>query len=141
LGPTPEVYREIIPAPGKYSAQLRVLVVEDETLIRWALVETLALSGHATIEAADKASALRQVSQNPDIILLDFRLPDSDDLELLSMLKARAPDSAVVMMTAHFTPALIQGAIRCGVHRILQKPFEMQELPAIIDCANRSRPV
>jgi DNA-binding NtrC family response regulator len=137
----PENGGEIIPAVGKYSAQLRVLVVEDEALIRWALVETLAAAGHATIEAADKRSALQQLSHNPDVILLDFRLPDSDDLELLSMLKARAPESAVVMMTAHFTPALTLSAIRRGAQRILHKPFEMHELPAIIDGANRSRPV
>ena len=67
---------------------LRVLVVEDELLIRWSIAETLAHSGHVVIEAEDGATAVRTLrdSVEPvDAIVLDYRLPDSNDLALLAM--------------------------------------------------------
>ena len=65
---------------AKYSASLHVLIVDDEPLIRWSLAQTLAEADHVTIEAADGAAAIRAVSQSVDVMLLDYRLPDSNDL-------------------------------------------------------------
>ena len=67
---------------GKNSPRLRVLVVDDEPLIRWSLGETLEQSGHAVVEAGDAESAFRAVSAGGpfDVVLLDYRLPDSNDL-------------------------------------------------------------
>ena len=58
----------ICPQMAEYSASLRVLIVDDEPLIRWSLAETLAQAGHVTIEAADGAAAIRAVSQSVDVI-------------------------------------------------------------------------
>ena len=56
---------------------LRVLVVDDEPLIRWSIAETLGAAGHQVTEAQDAASALRALADAPstDLVLLDFRLP------------------------------------------------------------------
>jgi DNA-binding response OmpR family regulator len=114
---------------------LRVLVVEDEFLIRWSINETLTQSGHMVVEAPDGASAVRTLTDavDPiDLVLLDYRLPDSNDLTLLATIRRLAPHSPVIMMTAFGTPEVIKGALDLGVSQVLNKPFEMHDLPALV---------
>ena len=104
---------------------LRVLIVEDETLIRWALAESLTAAGHAVLEAPDAATALRIVDEAPepmDAVVLDLRLPDSSDLSLLAAIRRRTPSSAVVMMTAHGTPEDAAGARALGAFTSWRNP-------------------
>jgi two-component system response regulator PilR (NtrC family) len=108
---------------------LQVLVVEDEALIRWALNETLTRAGHQVLEAGDAASALRLLRELPaaiDVVLLDFRLPDSSDLGLLSRIRQVSPASAVVMMTAYSTPEISNEARRLGAFDVMAKPFDVE---------------
>ena len=133
--PVPGALARNIPHSVKNSPQLRVLVVDDEPLIRWSLLETLEQSGHAVIEAGDRASALRSVGAalDPfDVVLLDYRLPDSNDLELLATIRRLAPASAVIMMTAFGTPEVTVGALQLGAFRVIAKPFEVDEMAALV---------
>jgi two-component system response regulator AtoC len=116
------------------SPTLRVLVVDDEPLIRWSLCETLEQSGHAVVEAGDAESALRALAagQPFDVVLLDYRLPDSNDLNLLATIRRRAPASAVIMMTAFGTPEVLTGALQLGAYRVMSKPFEVHDVPALV---------
>jgi DNA-binding NtrC family response regulator len=108
---------------------LRVLVVEDEILIRWSIAETLTNAGCLVSEAGDAATALRAATeQDFDAIVLDYRLPDSNDLKLLEALRDRQPGSAVVMMSAHGTPEIVRQAQALGVRHFFDKPFEMEAL-------------
>jgi len=119
----------------KKSPSLRVLIVDDEPLIRWCLAETLEESGHAVVEAGDGESAVRSVSADGeafDVVLLDYRLPDSNDLNLLSRIRTLAPQSAVIMMTAFGTPEVTRGAIALGAYRVVPKPFEVHEMAALV---------
>lgn len=113
---------------------LRVLVVDDEPLIRWSIAATLGAAGHRVTEAEDAASALRAMASapDPDLVLLDFRLPDSNDLGLLARIRQMSPGSTVVMMTAFGTADVTAGAMNLGAARILNKPFDMQELDEIV---------
>ena len=123
------------------SPRLRVLVVEDEALLRWAITESLAAQGHTIAVADDGASALRLVEHLPlDVILLDYRLPDSNGLSLLSQLRRLSPRSPVVMMTACNSPQLTEGATAMGAYRVMDKPFEMQALEACLQEAYTTRP-
>jgi two-component system, NtrC family, response regulator AtoC len=99
---------------------LRVLVVDDEPLIRWSVAETLGEAGHQVTE---------------DVVLLDFRLPDSNDLTLLANVRRLAPAAAVVMMTALGVSEMIAGAEALGASRIVDKPIDMRDLPAIVRAA------
>ena len=122
---------------------LRVLVVEDESLLRWAIVETLTRAGHTVIEAWDAATAMRALVSEPpgvDVVLLDYRLPDSNDLKLLSTLRRLSPASAVVMMTAHATPETVASALELGAHNVLTKPFDIGDLNAELWKACGARP-
>ncbi len=120
---------------------LRVLVVEDEPLLRWALSESLASAGHLVTAVNDGASALRalgQASAAIDVVLLDFRLPDSSDLGILRQLLQIAPGRPVVMMTACNTPELTREALALGVHRVVDKPFDMQAIESCLREASAS---
>jgi two-component system response regulator AtoC len=116
-------------------AHRHVLVVEDELLIRWSIVETLTNAGCLVTEAPDGATALRALSESAgsvDAVVLDYRLPDSNDLGLLTSIRRVSPRSAVVMMTAFGTPEVFAAALALGASRIIEKPFEMHDLEAMI---------
>lgn len=126
----------------KYSPPLRVLVVDDEALIRWSLVETLNDTGHEAVEATDARSAVRTLAEAAtpfDVVLLDFRLPDSNDLRLLSQVRRLSPDTQVILMTAYGTPEVVKGAMDLGAFRVVGKPLEMSDVPALISQAHAAR--
>jgi len=120
---------------------LHVLVVDDEPLIRWSVCEVLDESGHEVAEARDGAAALRQLSEGTpfDVIVLDYRLPDSNDLRLLETIRRLMPDSAVIMMTAFGTPEMVAGALALGVFKVLAKPFDMHDLARLVAEASGSQ--
>ena len=113
---------------------LHVLVVDDEPLIRWSIAETLGAAGHQVTEAPDAASALRALADVPDtdLVLLDFRLPDSNDLGLLAEIRRVAPAAPVIMMTAFGTPDVTAGALKLGALKVLNKPFNMHDLEDLV---------
>lgn len=114
---------------------LRVLVVDDEPLIRWSIAETLNHHGHTVVEATSASGARAAIRDTPrpiDVILLDYRLPDSNDLRLLEELRQRMPRTAVVLMTAYRTPELAQGALSLGAYRVVGKPFDMNVVEPLV---------
>jgi DNA-binding NtrC family response regulator len=126
-------------------SSLRVLVVEDEPLIRWSIAETLAHEGHTVLEAGTASAAVRELTAAADaidVVLLDYRLPDSNDLNLLADVRRLTPKSAVVMMTAYGAPEIAQRALSLGAYRVMSKPFDMDGLESVVQEAHRatSRP-
>jgi two-component system OmpR family response regulator len=127
-------------APVSTGNPLHVLVVEDEQLLRWAISETLAISGAIVSLASDAAAALQALAAAApavDVVLLDLCLPDSRDLALLSTIRRRWPHTAVVIMTAHAAPDVLAGARALRVQTILAKPFDLYSLPAILRAAHQ----
>jgi DNA-binding NtrC family response regulator len=113
-----------------------VLVVDDEALIRWSLGEMLGERGYAVTEAVDGRTAIAAIENTAepfDVVLLDYRLPDSADLRLLEKVRRLAPASQVIMITAHNSPELAQGAATLGAFRVISKPFEVESLAALVD--------
>jgi len=124
----------------KKSPVTRVLVVDDEPLIRWSVVETLMDRGFEVVEAGDGRAAVTAIDGKAfDVVLLDFRLPDSNDLTLLSTIRRQSPSSQVILMTAYGTPEVTKGALDLGVYRVVSKPFEMNELAALVNQANAAK--
>ncbi|MGE3960022.1 MAG: response regulator [Vicinamibacterales bacterium] len=117
------------------SPHRRALVVDDELLIRWSLCETLSDRGFTVDEAEDgqgAVKALTHASEPPEVVLLDFRLPDSNDLNLLSRIISLVPQGRVILMTAYGTPELANAALERGAFMVLHKPFEMQDVTALV---------
>lgn len=121
----------------------RVLVVEDEGLMRWSLLQTLADMGCSVEEAVDGEGAIRNLSRGSgdfDVILLDYQLPDSRDLTLLGALRRLAPRCQIILMTAFGTPDVLKVAVELGVYRVLAKPFELRDLAQAVRQAYAERP-
>lgn len=122
---------------------LRVLVVEDEWLMRWSIAATLTHAGHIVIEAEDGAvavQALTNAAAAVDAVVLDYRLPDSNDFTLLATIRRLSPDSAVILMTAYGTPEVTKGAIDLGAYHVMHKPFDMHDLePLLLEACGSSR--
>jgi DNA-binding NtrC family response regulator len=96
--------------------------------------------GHTVVEAAN-ASSTRDVMARADLIdvvLLDYRLPDSNNLQLLAELRRRMPDTAIVLMTAYGTPEVARGALQLGAYRVIKKPFDMHEVDTLVRSAYRA---
>jgi DNA-binding NtrC family response regulator len=116
----------------------RVIVADDEPLIRWSISETLAREGYHVEEAPDGARLLERLEQqgaNGGLVLLDLRLPDYSDLSLLKMVRKRAPLWGVVLMTAHGTPELAEEALALGALQVLNKPFDIHDIVRIVEDA------
>ena len=109
--------------------------------MRWAMAETLARAGHTVREASDANETLQRLSTGPapHVIVLDCRLPDSNNLTLLEAIRLIAPHSSVIMMTAYGTPATQADALKLGASRVVSKPFEMRELAPLVRQAYESR--
>ncbi len=111
-------------------------------MLRWAISESLASAGHVVTAVEDAVGALRALEEQPvviDAVLLDFRLPDSNDLGLLQRILHVAPGRPVVMMTACSTPELTRDALALGAYRVVDKPFEMQSIEACLREAHAAR--
>jgi DNA-binding NtrC family response regulator len=112
-----------------------VLVVDDELLIRWSLNEALTQEGHSVTEAVDRASAIHNLetrAKPPDVVILDYRLPDSKDLGLLAAVRQMAPRAQVIMMTAFGTAEMAESALELGAYRVISKPFEVHDVTALV---------
>jgi two-component system, NtrC family, response regulator AtoC len=137
-----EQLRDFSPGPQK-TPTVRVLVVDDEPLIRWSVTQTLMDTGCPVIEAADgrgTIQALKDATTPIDVVLLDYRLPDSNNLQLLAKIRAMSPRSRVVLMTAYGTPEVAAEALRLGAVCFVNKPLEMQEVANLVSRAHGSTP-
>jgi DNA-binding NtrC family response regulator len=115
--------------------------VDDEWLLRWALVQRLGVAGYRVVEAGDAAEALRQfdASSPPvDVVLLDLKLPDADGMSVLSHVKAHRPTCPVILMSAHGNAESEHAALDAGAFRYLSKPFDHSRLLALVRDAIRN---
>jgi DNA-binding NtrC family response regulator len=113
-----------------------VLVVDDEPLIRWSLRRGLVRRGHRVVEAGGAAEALATLAAEPDrfqVIVLDYRLPDRQDLSLLKEIREIAPGSAILMMTAYGEPQMRAEALTLGVRIVIDKPFQVNAVVALVE--------
>jgi DNA-binding NtrC family response regulator len=124
--------REFSPLTPKNSAVCRVLVVDDEPLIRWSLAQTLTERGHRVVETSDACSTRAALGEGFDVVLLDYRLPDSDNLSLLASIRNEAPRTPVILMTAYGAPEVVRGALELGAYRVINKPFDMATVADLV---------
>jgi DNA-binding NtrC family response regulator len=112
-----------------------ILVVDDEPLIRFALAERLTEEGYRVIEADTAASALARSVDGVDLVLLDYKLPDGDGIEVLKRLKERDPDALVILLTAHVSVDLAVEAMKQGAYHYANKPFNLDEIAVQVEKA------
>jgi DNA-binding NtrC family response regulator len=114
----------------------KVLVVEDDDLLRQAIARFLTLKGFAVFEAADGSAALEAVRSRPDaldVMVLDALLPGGPpDHSVLQAAQALAPALKVIVMTGHDQRSAEQALRQDRIPYFLQKPFGMAELVNLI---------
>ena len=103
----------------------RVLLVEDEALVRMTTADALAEMGYEVLEAATGRAALERMHHAPDLVLTDLGLPDMDGYELVAQIRARAPDIPIVIAS---------GAAETSNEGMgwLRKPYHLQELKSAV---------
>ncbi len=113
----------------------KVLIVDDEALIRFGLEKFVKQEGYATISAGSGKKALELIEdQDPDIALLDLKLQDSiDGLELLSIIKKTRPKIVSVMISGQTEIHGAVEAMKLGARDYLEKPIDFDKLKSVLD--------
>jgi len=110
----------------------RILVVDDEQLIRWSLVERLRLEGYDVVEAGTGEQALEHARDGIDLVLLDYKLPDLDGVTVLRRIKELDPDALVILLTAYATVDTAVEAMKEGAFHFANKPFDVDDVAFLV---------
>ncbi|MBI3403970.1 MAG: sigma-54-dependent Fis family transcriptional regulator, partial [Acidobacteria bacterium] len=117
-------------------AEEKILIVDDEKLVRWSLRQKCEERGYQVFEAADGGTGLGMAqSEAPDLVLLDVRLPDIGGIEVLEKLKLFGTVRAVIMMTADPQVDDVKAALKLGAYDYIGKPVDFDELSVTISNA------
>jgi two-component system response regulator AtoC len=109
-----------------------ILIVDDEDLIRWSLRERLKTDGFDIVEAGTGREAVERFREGVDLVLLDYRLPDTDGLSVLTELKKIDPDSLVILLTSFVSVETAVEAMKLGAFHFANKPFNVDEVAATV---------
>jgi DNA-binding NtrC family response regulator len=112
-----------------------ILVVDDEALIRWSLAERLKSEGYTVLEAGHGAEALEKLAEGVDLVLLDYRLPDTDGVTVLRKIKEFDQDILVILLTAYASIETAVEAMKQGAYHFANKPFNLEEVVATVERA------
>jgi two-component system response regulator HydG len=111
----------------------RVLVVDDDDGVRFTLRGILEDEGLDVTEAADGRAALARLDEGRfDLVISDLRMPELDGLGLLRAVRARPEPPRVILVTAHGSERQAVAAMREGAHDYFRKPFDTDELLAVV---------
>jgi DNA-binding NtrC family response regulator len=110
-------------------AKQKILVVDDEDLLRWSIKTKLEKWGYDTLEAETAADGLKLFNEeSPALIILDIKLPDGSGIDVLQKMKEQDPNAAVIVITANTTIDNAVAALRLGAFDFICKPINYDEL-------------
>jgi len=112
-----------------------ILVVDDEPLIRWSLSERLKAEGYELLEADTGHAAIEKLPEGVDLVLLDYRLPDTDGVSILRKIKEFDQDILVILLTAYATIETAVEAMKLGAYHFANKPFNLDDVAALVERA------
>src|SRR5215471_4333267 len=118
---------------GDVMSKEKILIVDDEPMIRWTLNEALRGWDYDTVEAGAVSGALASFeAERPTAVLLDINLPDGSGLDALREIKKRQPQAVVIMITANVLVEDTLAALRGGAYDFIGKPVNLNELQVTI---------
>jgi two-component system, NtrC family, response regulator AtoC len=113
---------------------LKVLVIDDEQLIRWSFDKQLSSRGYKVFSAADGEEGLKLFELNePEIVFIDNRLPNIQGLEVIPRIKSMREDTHIIFMTAYGSIETAVKAMKLGASDYINKPFSFQEIFTALD--------
>jgi two-component system, NtrC family, response regulator AtoC len=112
-----------------------ILVVDDEALIRWSLTERLESEGYDVLEAETGRTAMEKLPEGVDLVLLDYRLPDTDGVTILRKIREFDHDILVILLTAYASVETAVEAMKLGAYHFANKPFNLDEIATTIERA------
>ena len=119
--------------------QLKILVIEDEKLIRWSLEKHLSSAGYKVITAETGEEGIKLFeSHHPEIIFTDNKLPQMQGLEVIHKIKSLDADTAIVFMTAFGSIDTAVSAMKAGASEYINKPFTFEEVDVILDAVKQN---
>ena len=115
----------------------RILIVDDEALVRWSLKERLNEAGYDDVFEAGLASdALERIASSEiDLVLLDYKLPDGDGLSVLKKIKEASTEIQVILMTGFSSVENAVEAMKLGAYHYVNKPFNLDEVEMLVQKA------
>jgi two-component system nitrogen regulation response regulator GlnG len=118
----------------------RILVVDDDENICAAFRRFLERLGHDTLVASNARDALKVAAESePDVVVMDVRMPGLDGLGALERLRQADPDALVIIMTAYGTSQTSIEAMRLGAYDCVSKPLDLDVLRSVLDRALEAR--
>ncbi len=117
---------------------LAILLVDDEPLMRLSMVDALEAAGYDVHAAASGTEGIEAIRLKTfDLVITDLRLPGADGLTVLKAAKDKAPQTEVLVITAHGSVETAVGAMKLGAFDYITKPFQMDELLLIVERVGR----
>src|SRR5262252_4327418 len=111
----------------------KVLIVDDEKLVRWTLRQKCEEWGYRVLEADNGTAALRLArNESPDLVLLDVRLPDASGIDVLEQIKKANDARAIIMITADPQLEDVKTALKLGAYDFVGKPLDFDELSVAV---------
>ncbi|HHT9111936.1 MAG TPA: sigma-54-dependent transcriptional regulator [Candidatus Wunengus sp. YC65] len=115
----------------------KIMVVDDDSLGREYLCETLMRGGYEVISASNGQQAIARISKEPcDVIFLDMKMPGMCGMEVLEKIKSISPETVVILMTAHGTIETAVEAMKKGAYDYIIKPFSPDQIELLISRVN-----
>src|SRR3954466_1854114 len=112
----------------------RILVADDQDMMRDSLAATLARDGHDVVAATDGPIAVTKLSGGRfDLLITDLKMPKMTGIELLAEAKKIRPEMPVVLMTAFATVQTAVEAMKLGAYDYIQKPFDGEEIKHLVE--------
>ncbi len=111
----------------------KILVIDDEKLIRWTLEQHLVKEGYEVLTADSAEKGMELIAEDvPDLVLLDNRLPEMNGLDLLEKLHVQDRGLMVIMITAYGMVETAVKAMKFGAYDYISKPFNLEEITFVI---------
>ncbi len=111
---------------------LKVLVIDDDKLIRWSLKEILAQEGHHVDVVSNINDAFNQAEKfSYQLIFADFEIEDENCIDVLKKLQESHPETQIIILSAQSKKQIESQIAGISVHAIIEKPFDSQQIRAL----------